>query len=66
MEQGDHIIIFANKSAQDKCYYVTGVYQGKYLVYNDRVEHQVPSEEEARFENKVKTKKELIKLINKN
>jgi len=66
MEQGDHIIIFASKPAQDKCYYVAGVYQGKYLVYNDRVEHQVPSEEEARFKNKVKTKEELINLMNKN
>jgi len=68
MEPGDHVIIFATNAPEltkGKCYFVLGAYQGKYNVYNDKVEHQVPKDLEEQFKDKFNSKNELIKLIKK-
>lgn len=68
MEPGDHVIIFAINApglTNGKCYFVIGAYQGKYNVYYDKVEHQVPKDLEEQFEDKVNSKNKLINLIKK-
>ncbi|WP_017413931.1 hypothetical protein [Clostridium tunisiense] len=68
MEMGEHFIVFAQrfqgKSSKDNCYIVLGSYQGKFKIEEDKVTHQVPMLLEEKFEDKVKTKEELINLIN--
>jgi|GEM_PF-1650881 len=68
MDRGEHVIIFGVETygiLEKPCYFVLGVYQGKYKIHGDKVKHEVPKELEYQFEDKVEILKELIDLIKK-
>lgn len=70
LEKGDHVILFASKYTggvkSENCYEPVGLYQGKFYIDGNKVEHKMPDYLKDRFEDKVKTKEELINLIKKN
>lgn len=70
LEKGDHVILFASKYTggvkSENCYEPVGLYQGKFYIDGNKVEHKMPNYLKDKFEDKVKTKEELINLIKKN
>jgi len=69
LEKGDYIIIFASKYTggvkSEDFYEPVGLYQGKFYINEDKVEHKMPIWLKNKFKDKVKTKEELINLIKK-
>jgi len=69
LEKGDHVILFASKYTggvkSENCYEPVGLYQGKFYIDGNTVEHKMPAPLKDKFENKVKTKEKLINLIKK-
>jgi len=67
MEMGEHVIVFAKKftgkTSKENCYIVLGAYQGKFKIENDNIEHPVPESIKNKFEDNIKTKKELVDKI---
>lgn len=69
LDKGDHIIVFLSKYTggvkAENCYEPVGIYYGKFHIDDSKVEHKLPKYLQDKFEDKVKTKEELINLINK-
>ncbi|EQB89593.1 hypothetical protein J2Z44_004101 [Clostridium punense] len=69
LDKGEHIIVFLNKYTGgvkvENCYEPVGIYYGKFYIDYNKVEHKLPKYLKDKFEDKVKTKEELINLINK-
>jgi len=68
LDKGDHILVFLNRYTGgvkvENCYEPVGIYYGKFYIDDNKVEHKLPKYLQDKFEDKVKTKEELINLIN--
>jgi hypothetical protein len=63
----NHAILFAKrytgKATQEKAYVILGVYQGKFLVEDGKVIHDIPDKVKVKFKDEFKSKSDLIKLM---
>lgn len=67
LDKGEHIVVFLNKYTGgvkvENCYEPVGIYYGKFYIDDNKVEHKLPKYLQDKFEDKIKTKEELINLI---
>jgi hypothetical protein len=67
LKPSNHVIVFAKKytgkATQEKAYIILGVYQGKFLLEDGKVIHDIPDKVKVKFKDEIKSKSDLIKLV---